>query len=167
LFAGLPARLLRNEAIRLALPDGRRLTLLGLDCRHDIAADTAALDELLAVAPREGPRVLLYHSPDLMPAAVERGIDLYLCGHTHGGQVRLPLIGPLLTSSKWGRRYVMGHYRAGHTHLYVSRGIGFEGLGAPRVRLLCPPEVALITIADVDTTARFREGTYSAVTKEN
>ena len=82
-----------------------------------------------------------------MPQAVAHGIDLYLCGHTHGGQVRLPLIGPLLTSSKLGRRYVMGHYREGATHLYVSRGVGFEGLGAPRVRLLCPPEIALVEVS--------------------
>ncbi len=60
--------------------------------------------------------------------------------------MRLPLIGPLLTASKLGRRYVMGHYREGRTHLYVSRGVGFEGLSAPRVRLLCRPEVALLTL---------------------
>ena len=81
-----------------------------------------------------------------MLQAIESGVDLYLCGHTHGGQVRLPLIGPLVTSSRLGRRYVMGHYHEGRTHLYVSRGIGFEGLGAPRIRLLCPPELTLITL---------------------
>jgi hypothetical protein len=81
-----------------------------------------------------------------MPQAVELGIDLYLCGHTHGGQVRLPVIGPLLTSSHLGREYVMGHYQVGQTHLYVSRGVGLEGLSAPRVRLLAPPEITLLTL---------------------
>lgn len=146
LFDDSPVRLLRNEAIELQGPDGQKMTLIGLDCRHDIAADTAVLDGVLAGTTGAGPRILLYHSPELMPGAVERGIDLYLCGHTHGGQVRLPAIGPVLTSSKLGRRYVMGHYHEKHTHLYVSRGIGFEGLGAPRVRFLCPPEVTLITL---------------------
>ena len=61
--------------------------------------------------------------------------------------MRLPLIGPLLTASQLGRRFVMGHYTLGRTHLYVTRGIGFEGLAAPRVRLLCPPEVAVVTLS--------------------
>lgn len=146
LFDGLSVCLLRDEAVRLAGPGGQVWTILGLECQHDIAADSHTLDRVLTTVPSDGPRILLYHSPDLMPQAVAHGIDLYLCGHTHGGQVRLPLIGPLLTSSKLGRRYVMGHYREGATHLYVSRGIGFEGLGAPRVRLLCPPEVALLEL---------------------
>lgn len=147
LFEGTPVRLLRNEAIDVTASGGERFTIVGLDCRHDIAADTETLDRVLLTANEAGPRILLYHSPDLMPQAIERGIDLYLCGHTHGGQVRLPLVGPILTSSKLGRRYVMGHYAAGRTHLYVSRGVGFEGLGAPRVRLFCPPEVTLITMS--------------------
>ena len=146
LFDGLPVRLLRDEAVAVPVAGGA-VTLLGLDCHHDIARDAATLDRVLAAAPDDGPRILLYHSPDLMPDAARRGIDLHLCGHTHGGQVRLPLIGPLLTASKLGRRYVMGHYREGRTHLYVSRGIGFEGLSAPRVRLLCRPEVALLTLS--------------------
>jgi predicted MPP superfamily phosphohydrolase len=146
LFDGLPARLLRDEAVTVTLSRSRQITLLGLDCHHDIPRDTATLDRVLAGAPGGGPRVLLYHSPELMPAAVERGIDLYLCGHTHGGQVRLPFIGPLLTASQLGRRYVMGHYHEGRTHLYVTRGVGFEGLGAPRVRLFCPPEVTVVEV---------------------
>ncbi len=147
LFAGLPARLLRDEAVAVTLSRGRQLTLLGLDCHHDIVRDTATLDRVLTGAPDAGPRVLLYHSPELMLAAAQRGIDLYLCGHTHGGQVRLPIVGPLFTASQLGRRFVMGHYQVGRTHLYVTRGIGFEGLAAPRVRLLCPPEVTLVTIS--------------------
>ena len=149
LFDGLPARLLRDEAVAVTLSHGRCLTLLGLDCHHDIARDTATLDRVLAGAPDAGPRVLLYHSPELMLAAAERGIDLYLCGHTHGGQVRLPLIGPLLTASQLGRRFVMGHYTLGRTHLYVTRGIGFEGLAAPRVRLFCRPEGAMVEVSGV------------------
>lgn len=146
LFDGLPIRLLRDEAVVVTMSRGRSLTLLGLDCHHDIERDAATLDRVLATAPRAGPRILLYHSPELILEAARRDIDLYLCGHTHGGQVRLPLIGPLLTMSALGRRFVMGHYREGRTNLYVSRGIGFEGLGAPRVRLFCRPEVTLVTL---------------------
>ena len=71
---------------------------------------------------------------------------LVLCGHTHGGQVRLPLFGAILTSSQLGKRYEMGLYREGNTQMYVSRGVGLEGLSAPRVRFLAPPEVTLVTL---------------------
>ena len=81
-----------------------------------------------------------------MPEAAGHEIDLYLCGHTHGGQVRLPIIGAVLTSSQLGKRYEMGLYQGGRTHMYVSRGIGLEGLSAPRVRFLAPPEITLVTV---------------------
>jgi predicted MPP superfamily phosphohydrolase len=145
-FEDLPITLLRDEWQEVCWPDGRLLTVLGLDCTHDIDRDAQRLKKLAAAAPASGPDILLYHSPELMPQAVELGIDLYLCGHTHGGQVRLPVLGPLLTSSDLGRNYVMGHYREGKTDLYVSTGIGLEGLSAPRVRLLARPEITLITL---------------------
>jgi predicted MPP superfamily phosphohydrolase len=91
--------------------------------------------------------LLLYHSSDLMPEATDLGVDLYLCGHTHGGQVRLPLFGALITSSDFWKRYEMGRYKEGNTTLYVSRGLGMEGLGAPRARFLSPPEIVLWTLS--------------------
>ena len=78
-----------------------------------------------------------------MPDAVETGVDLYLAGHTHGGQLRLPLFGALVTSSDFWKRYEAGRYREGQTTLYVSRGLGMEGLGAPRARFLAPPEIVV------------------------
>ena len=89
---------------------------------------------------------MLYHSPDLIREATRAGIDLYLCGHTHGGQIRFPFIGALVTASKFWKRYEMGHYVEGNTNLYVSRGIGMEGRGAPRARFLCPPEIELFEL---------------------
>jgi predicted MPP superfamily phosphohydrolase len=153
IFANLPLTLMRQAWEQVELGNGesegasgRTLTLLGLDCTHHIPTDEARLAQLVSEAPKDAPLVLLYHSPELMPQATKHDIDLYLCGHTHGGQVRLPLIGPLLTSSQLGRKYAMGLYRHGRTHLYVSRGVGLEGMSAPRVRFLCPPEITLITI---------------------
>ena len=145
-FHDLPIHLLRHQARLLDLGDGRQLALLGIDCSHDLPYDAAILQELTAALPPAVPRILLYHSPELMPEANAGNIDLYLCGHTHGGQIRLPFYGALLTSSQLGKQYEMGHYQAGRTHLYVSRGIGLEGLSAPRVRFLCPPEITLITL---------------------
>ncbi|MGQ9518419.1 MAG: metallophosphoesterase [Anaerolineae bacterium] len=145
LFQGLRARLLRDEVCWVDA-GGRRLAVIGMDCSHDTVRDGERLRRLCASLPADAYRVLLYHSPDLMPTARELGIDLYLCGHTHGGQVRLPAYGALITSSRLGKQYEMGLYREGRTHLYVSRGVGLEGLGAPRLRFLCRPEVTLVTL---------------------
>jgi predicted MPP superfamily phosphohydrolase len=73
-------------------------------------------------------------------------VDLFLAGHTHGGQWRLPGFGAILTSSRFWKRYEGGAYREGGTQLYVSRGIGMEGFGAPRARFFCPPEVVAISL---------------------
>jgi uncharacterized protein len=120
---------------------GRRLWLMGVSPTRDLAADAARLADLVAAAPAGIPRVLLYHTPDLMPQAAALGVDLYLTGHTHGGQWRLPGFGAIVTSSRHWKRYEAGHYCQGHTHMYVSRGLGLEGFGAPRARFFCPPEI--------------------------
>ena len=91
----------------------------------------------------EGFNLLLYHSPDLAPNASRNGIDLQLSGHTHGGQVRLPVIGALYTGSLYGKRFEAGRYLVNGMTLYTSRGLGMEGAIAPRVRLLCRPEIIL------------------------
>ncbi|MCJ7739225.1 MAG: metallophosphoesterase, partial [Anaerolineae bacterium] len=110
-------------------------------CAGDRGRDAPRLDQLLEADSEACFTVLLYHTPDLMPEAAAAGVDLYLCGHTHGGQIRLPLFGALVTSSRFWKRYEMGRYEDGRTTMYVSRGIGMEGLGAPRARFLAPPEI--------------------------
>ena len=149
LFDGFNIRLLRDEVAALDFGDGRKLSLLGLDCEHDLESDTSAFKRLIELAPDDSVRVLLYHSPELMPLVQQYPVDLYLCGHTHGGQIRLPLYGAMITSSVTGKRYEMGRYTEQGTTLYVSRGIGLEGLSAPRMRLLCPPEIILFTLTGV------------------
>jgi predicted MPP superfamily phosphohydrolase len=150
LFEGLAVRLLRNECVTVEGGNGRQLAVLGMDCTHHLPTDQRQLERLVGQAPSDVPLVLLYHAPDLMPEAAGYGISLYLCGHTHGGQVRLPWYGAIFTSSQLGKRYEMGHYHEGKTHLYVSRGIGLEGLSAPRLRFLSPPEMTLVTIRGKD-----------------
>jgi predicted MPP superfamily phosphohydrolase len=147
LFDGLPIRLLRDEVAVLNFEDGRTLSLLGMDCEHDLESDASAFQELIKLAPPDSTRVLLYHSPELMPLAQQYPVDLYLCGHTHGGQVRLPIYGAIITSSSLGKRYEMGPYVEKDTTLYISRGVGLEGLSAPRMRLLCPPEIILFSLS--------------------
>lgn len=87
--------------------------------------------------------ILLAHSPDAIHEAVEEGVDLVLSGHTHGGQVRLPLIGPLYANTDLGRAYHQGLFRFDGTWLYITRGVGTRAFP---VRFLCPPEVTLITL---------------------
>ncbi len=146
IFEDLPLTWLVDEVEELHI-DGHTLRLAGLRCTADRHRDAPRLRRLLGNSPAQTPfTLLLYHSPDLMPEAAELGIDLYLCGHTHGGQIRLPLFGAVFTSSDFGKRYEMGRYEENGTTLYVSRGLGMEGLGAPRARFLAPPEIVLWTL---------------------
>lgn len=90
--------------------------------------------------------ILLYHTPDLAESLGATPFDLYLAGHTHGGQVALPFYGALVTFSRYGKKYEAGRYDLGPTTLYVSRGIGMEGGAAPRVRFWAPPEIVVIDL---------------------
>lgn len=94
----------------------------------------------------EGFRVVVHHTPDSVEDLQGLQPDLYLAGHTHGGQIRLPFYGALMTMSQFDKRYEMGRYQVGPTTLFVTRGVGFEPLPAPRVRFLCPPEIAVIDV---------------------
>ncbi|WZO96033.1 metallophosphoesterase [Isosphaeraceae bacterium EP7] len=88
-------------------------------------------------------RLLMSHSPDLFPWAASREVDLILAGHNHGGQVRLPLLGPILMPSRFGRRYDRGFFASGRTRMYVSQGIGAKD---PLRYGGCRPEVARIVL---------------------
>ena len=87
-------------------------------------------------------RILLSHSPDQLGWAVERDFDLMLAGHTHGGQVRLPVLGPLLAPSWHGIRHASGVFHAAPTLMHVSRGLA----GTRPLRLNCRPELAQLTL---------------------
>ena len=115
------------------------INLIGITCTHQPHQDINILPSLI----QEGSlNILMYHSPDLIfELQKEHKIDLMLSGHTHGGQVRLPIFGALFTGSLYGRKLQKGLYQIYDTILYISRGIGLEGMGAPRVRFLCSPEI--------------------------
>jgi predicted MPP superfamily phosphohydrolase len=146
LFDGLDnIRLLWNEVAPVPLPGGT-LYLVGVSINGDVNIDRQMLIDLLAEFPVDGYYVLLYHTPDLIGTAAEHNVSLYFAGHTHGGQVRLPFYGALITFSDYGKKYEMGEYHVGPTTLYISRGIGMEGLGLPRIRFLCPPEIVTVDL---------------------
>jgi hypothetical protein len=125
---------------------GQEITLVGVACSHNQEIDRARLRETLTGIPPGAFTLLLFHSPDLIAEAAHAGIDLYLGGHTHGGQLCLPLIGPIVTGSIYGRQYVNGLFERGHTTMYISRGLGFEGGAMPRARFLCRPEIVSIDL---------------------
>jgi hypothetical protein len=105
--------------------------------------------EPIAVPPQRHPAsfgIVLEHFPALLPAAADSGWDLYLAGHTHGGQVRLPFYGALVTLDLRGKEFEWGAYRLGRTVGVVSAGLGMECRGWPQVRFLVPPEIVLIEI---------------------
>lgn len=87
-------------------------------------------------------RILLSHSPDELPWAKRYGFDLMLAGHNHGGQIRLPWLGALISPSRYGWRYAGGVYYEAPTVLHVTRGIS----GDHPIRINCPPEIALLRL---------------------
>jgi predicted MPP superfamily phosphohydrolase len=135
-------RWLRQERAVLE-HEGKQIEIVGLDCTHRPFVDGPNLLQTLNGSGHETFRILLYHSPDLAPQAAQAGMDLQLSGHTHGGQVRLPLYGALYAGSLYGKKFESGRTQVGDLTLYVSRGIGLEGGSAPRLRFNCAPEVIL------------------------
>lgn len=87
-------------------------------------------------------RILLSHSPDQWPWALRREIDLMLAGHTHGGQIRFPVIGPILAPSRYGVRYAAGTFDLSPMVMHVSRGIS----GLQPLRFNCPPELTKLVL---------------------
>lgn len=137
--AGLEAHgisVLRNRAVPLER-DGARLWLAGLD---DVLVGKPDLKLTLKAVPPGEPVVLLAHEPDFADYVAHA--DLQLSGHSHGGQIRIPLIGaPYLPAM--GRKYPRGLRQIGPLTLYTNVGIGTIVLP---IRLACPPEVTLITL---------------------
>jgi predicted MPP superfamily phosphohydrolase len=98
-----------------------------------------------AIAAKADCTIAISHTPDQADQAAAQGVDLYLCGHTHGGQVRIPLWGAIVTNCESGKKYEAGLYRNGSTVIHTSRGLGLEPRPAPQVRFLCRPEISLIS----------------------
>ncbi|HTV08362.1 MAG TPA: metallophosphoesterase [Candidatus Aquilonibacter sp.] len=110
-------------------------------------AGTRTPDLNLAIpAKPTAPVILMCHEPDYVDHVVRHPrfpfIDAMLSGHTHGGQVRLPVLGPLILPPM-GKKYVEGRFQFEHMELYVNRGIGTVGLP---VRLNCPAEITHFTL---------------------
>lgn len=138
LYAEAGVGLLVNES-KVFEQGGSRLWLLGVDDAYSRGDDLPAA---LHGVGDEDFRLAITHSPDLIdhPRAAE--LDLVLAAHTHGGQVRLPLLGPLYAPCRRPRERAAGLVRAGGALMYVTRGVG-EGVP---IRLGCPRELPLIEL---------------------
>jgi hypothetical protein len=130
------AVLLRNQNRRVR----EDLWLVGLD---DALAGKPELEPAFLGVPKNAPCIALFHSPEFFPK-IEGRCFLNLAGHTHGGQIRLPGLGPLWLPPGSGR-YIAGWYGTDASKLYVSKGVGTSLL---RARLFARPEIAIFTIGD-------------------
>ncbi|MFA0784836.1 metallophosphoesterase [Fervidibacter sacchari] len=131
-------RLLVNEAVRLEI-NGATLWLVGVD---DPYTGRDNLKGALSEVPQDAFAILIAHSPDIVDDPNISRVALVLSGHTHGGQIVFPLLGPILAPCRDKFRRAQGLSRVNGTWLYVSRGIS---AGLP-IRLRCPPEVSVLTL---------------------
>jgi predicted MPP superfamily phosphohydrolase len=131
-------KVLSNQSLPIE-SNGGRFWLGGVD---DVLGRTADLDSTLEKVPTGEATVLLAHEPDYADRVRRHPVDLQLSGHTHGGQVRLPLIRPSYLP-ELGRKYVRGLYKVGALTLYTTPGLGTVGIP---VRFNCPPEITFLTL---------------------
>ena len=112
----------------------------------------ASLEQLTPRQPgRPEFRLVLCHTPDQLGWCARADADLALAGHTHGGQIQLPILGPIMSPSLHGSRYACGVFRRGDTVLHVGRGVS----GETPLRWRCPPEIALLELTQrKEDTAR-------------
>jgi uncharacterized protein len=144
MLQGVDVRIMQNEVIRI--PEfGNNFVLVGLNF-VDLATDAEELKSLMPQIKPTDFSLLLYHKPDLIYTASDLNVDFYLAGHTHGGQFRLPFYGAIFANSIYGKTFEMGLYHIKNTTLFVSRGLGFTGGIAPRIRFLAPPEIVIIDL---------------------
>jgi hypothetical protein len=138
LFAGTSVRAL-EESSRTELGEVVLTTLAVHDSRSPLSGESAP------IRPADAFHVVVGHAPDF--ALGSAPADLLLAGHVHGGQVRLPFLGPIVTLTAVPRAWAVGRTELdGDRVLIVSRGLGMERGRAPRLRFLCRPELVVIDV---------------------
>ena len=139
--------LLENQAVLLG-PEGERVWVAGIGDQiayrigHGRFRGVDDLPGTLAQVTTDDPVILLAHEPDIFPRLPSR-VALTFAGHTHGGQIRVPLIWPAFVPSRYGKRYAYGHVIERERHLIVSGGLGTSIIPA---RFGVPPELVHVTL---------------------
>lgn len=131
-------RVLRNEHVEVNRGK-QRFFLVGLD---DVLKGKPDLNKAADGIPEASCKILLVHEPDYADSLERSPVDLQLSGHSHGGQVRLPFVGPVLTT-KLGKKYHTGLCKTKRGMVYTNRGLGTTALP---FRFLCRPEITVITL---------------------
>jgi len=126
----------RNVALRRG---NAQVALVGVD---EVYRGTPDVDAAFANVDPASVAIGISHHPDVMDLLDGRRLDLLVCGHTHGGQIRFPFFGAVIVPSKHEMLYAAGFLRVRNVLMYVSRGIG----AIPPLRILCRPEVACFTL---------------------
>lgn len=121
--------------------NGEKIWIVGVDDPHYYRCHN--MEKAYRGISRDAFSILLAHSPEIIKDANGYPVRLCLCGHTHGGQIRVPGIGPVFTHARVPRRFVSGIWRHNSIVGYTTRGAGSSGVP---VRFNCPPEVVLITL---------------------
>jgi len=146
-FADVKIPVLENDALLLGAP-GAKFWLVGLgdQLAYKIGPHNfRGIDDLPGTLKRidtDDPVILLAHEPDIFPKVPDR-VALTLCGHTHGGQIRIPFLWEHFVPSVYGARYAYGHIIEDGRHMIVSGGLGTSGIPA---RLGVQPEILRIEI---------------------
>ncbi|TNE87720.1 MAG: hypothetical protein EP330_17315 [Deltaproteobacteria bacterium] len=136
LFDGIAAGATWKSREHFSPEDGIHITVLPFLEGFDTSAQ---------VPDHDGLHIVMAHAPDFALGEVDA--DLLVAGHVHGGQVRLPFVGPLITFSRAPRAWTVGHTEIEPgKHLFVSRGVGMERRNAPRLRFNCRPEVMILHV---------------------
>lgn len=131
---------LTNESVPIG-GHAREVRLIGLD---DYQYGKPDWDAALRDVPPGALTIVAAHNPDFAPEGELRGVDLMIAGHTHCGQIRLPLIGPLpALPDALGRRFDCGPFSYGPMKLFITRGVGESGT---RARLFDPPEISILNL---------------------
>ena len=129
-----------------AVPLSRNGTTLWLGGAGDLWEDHVNLDQVLKDVPNDACRIVLAHNPDTADTDYTTRVDLMISGHTHGGQVKIPLIGtPILPVNN--KAYTSGFIRSPKTNVFISRGIGWAGIP---LRFNCFPEIAILSMVRHD-----------------
>lgn len=128
---------LENNSIKIHTP--KSFWVSGLT---DLIAANPNIQKTLKPIKDDAPVIMLSHSPDMFPLIPSR-ISLTLAGHTHGGQVTLPILGSLIVPSMYGQHYAKGHIIENRRHIYIDSGIGTSILP---VRLGNPPDITVLKL---------------------
>lgn len=137
-FSARGVRFIVNTNVTIAR-GGASIALAGID---EMYRGTPDLDAAFAGIAPLTVTLAVSHHPDIVDLAADHRVDLLVCGHTHGGQIRFPFFGAVVVPSRHEARYASGFHRLRNVLMYVSRGLG----AVPPIRILCRPEVATFVL---------------------